>query len=495
MTIPKILHFTWKSRELPKFFADILAQWRESHADWDIRFYDDADIRAVVADYPEHLAQFDAYRSGIFRSDAFRYFVLHRDGGVYADLDVVPLQRIDGMLEGVQCFAAVGPEPDSQVSDQLYGGMPYSLCNAFMGGVPGHPFWRYCIDRLALAADEDVVDATGPRFLHAAGLTIDRAQRPSAVLPDAWSPLSGTGQPAPMSAAFAARVSEQFDIVPNGRGAVVSHLWRNSWSMPIAYKGVQFWRWPNRLQWAFRRWRNPELAQITIAGPTVEYDEQAPRPVEPLPRVSIGLVAAEGSSGPGIAAALDALDYPRELMRIAIAGPAAGEIGAVLSDPEVLDGAEAPHTALLAWGAERAPYTLLLDARISSLPSNAVRALLATGRPVAGALCDWPEALAESFLYYGPVFKYMYRNGGRIGLVDGASAGREKHGVGRYRTLNFAPMTSVSLDCALVASEVVHAGILPDLVYKAHGGSTGFCIRARDLGFEVCAVPSVIARH
>lgn len=42
----------------------------------------------IQTHYPSFLATYDSYEYNIQRADAIRYFVLHRYGGIYMDLDV-----------------------------------------------------------------------------------------------------------------------------------------------------------------------------------------------------------------------------------------------------------------------------------------------------------------------------------------------------------------------------------------------------------------------
>ena len=60
----------------------------------------DAKSRQLIADhYSWFLPTFDGYKYPIQRADAIRYFVLHRFGGIYMDLDVGCLRPIDPLLD------------------------------------------------------------------------------------------------------------------------------------------------------------------------------------------------------------------------------------------------------------------------------------------------------------------------------------------------------------------------------------------------------------
>ena len=105
--IPKILHFTWKSEQLPRQMQIYYDAWRRLHPGWDVRLWTDESMRSFVAEaYPDFLATYDAYPKMIQRADAFRYLVLGKLGGIYADLDVEPYQAVDPLL-GYDCFLGV----------------------------------------------------------------------------------------------------------------------------------------------------------------------------------------------------------------------------------------------------------------------------------------------------------------------------------------------------------------------------------------------------
>merc|ERR1719253_552338 len=91
--IPKIIHQSYKSlAELPAAWQHVPGAWRETHPDYEYRFWSDAANRALIEEhYPWFLSTYDAYPTGIQRADAARYFAVHHHGGVYADMDIVPV--------------------------------------------------------------------------------------------------------------------------------------------------------------------------------------------------------------------------------------------------------------------------------------------------------------------------------------------------------------------------------------------------------------------
>eukprot|EP00884_Botryococcus_braunii_P017341 jgi/Botrbrau1/4290/Bobra.0390s0030.1 len=97
--IPKLIHQTYKSSNVPKSVQPFMQSWRRLNEDWEIRFYDDdACLDFVKREFPEYL---DAYRGlpkHVERSDFFRYMVVLRLGGVYADIDTECRQPLNSLL-------------------------------------------------------------------------------------------------------------------------------------------------------------------------------------------------------------------------------------------------------------------------------------------------------------------------------------------------------------------------------------------------------------
>ena len=126
--IPHILHQSWFGGEarIPPVYRAYRVGWRRLHPGWTFRLWDEAGARELVAThYPEYLALYDGYPHRIQRIDACRYFILHQQGGVYADLDVECLKPIDELLAGLDFFIS----------------KPWACTNAVMGSAPGHRLW------------------------------------------------------------------------------------------------------------------------------------------------------------------------------------------------------------------------------------------------------------------------------------------------------------------------------------------------------------------
>lgn len=115
--IPKKLHFTWKTaklQELPELFKQIQIKWKLLNPDWEIKIWTDEECEKLIKDkYPELYFFYSDFEVTAERSDIFRYLVLDTEGGYYADMDIEPLQPLDGLLEVTKhpdCMVGLEPE-------------------------------------------------------------------------------------------------------------------------------------------------------------------------------------------------------------------------------------------------------------------------------------------------------------------------------------------------------------------------------------------------
>jgi Glycosyltransferase sugar-binding region containing DXD motif len=162
--IPRIVHQTSKSRCVTQEMADAAAKWKFDN--WSYYFYDDEAVGRLIASEADSFPQIDAlFRTcmphGALKSDVFRYLVLHRHGGIYADLDSGPnaLDPKVHLPDTVDAFFVV----------ELYG----MLSQYFMVSSPKHPLMWYAVRHsLAnLVQERDtgriaVAMKTGPHALH-----------------------------------------------------------------------------------------------------------------------------------------------------------------------------------------------------------------------------------------------------------------------------------------------------------------------------------------
>src|SRR6185312_15350719 len=154
--IPRLVHQTYRSGDLPEPIKNNVAQLKSDNPDWDHCFYDDSDIeRFITETYSTEIHS--AYKRinpiyGAARADFFRYLLMYDHGGVYLDIKssfsgpISDFIREDDQFvigqwnngkgepyEGWGIWPEVGHVPGGEFQQW------------FMIAAPGHPFLRAAI--------------------------------------------------------------------------------------------------------------------------------------------------------------------------------------------------------------------------------------------------------------------------------------------------------------------------------------------------------------
>ena len=152
--IPKIIHQSWKTKDIPNI-------WKEYHKTWMEKFptseykhilWTDEDNRNLIKEhYPWFLETYDGYPKNIQRADSVRYFYLFHYGGIYADLDCEVRNNFFDKLDQdkiniVQCCYQEG-----------------RMMNCLMASPQGEQKWKLVFDKMIQAKDGlKTVHTTGP---------------------------------------------------------------------------------------------------------------------------------------------------------------------------------------------------------------------------------------------------------------------------------------------------------------------------------------------
>ena len=135
--IPRILHQTWKTGDVPPRLREFHDSWRKHHPSWELRLWTDADNESLIAEHlPEFVTYFRTATPAILRVDLVRLAYLHRFGGVYADLDYEAIRPLDVLLS--TNHAILGREHDG--IGQVMRGRDF-IINALIASPPAHPLW------------------------------------------------------------------------------------------------------------------------------------------------------------------------------------------------------------------------------------------------------------------------------------------------------------------------------------------------------------------
>ncbi|KAG7661103.1 CSH1 [[Candida] subhashii] len=156
--IPKIIHQTYKTNDIPEIWKAGQQACIDLHKqDYQYMLWTDDTARKFIQEhYPWFLKTWDSYPYPIQRADAIRYFVLDHHGGIYIDLDDGCQRKLDALLT-VPAFVRKT--------------LPTGISNDVMGAVPSHPFFKKVIEDLQkyqrnwLVPYITIMFSTGPLFL------------------------------------------------------------------------------------------------------------------------------------------------------------------------------------------------------------------------------------------------------------------------------------------------------------------------------------------
>ncbi|MBU1100160.1 MAG: hypothetical protein KKA84_07125 [Bacteroidetes bacterium] len=235
MKIPKTMHQTWKDEQIPEEWKYFTETWKKYHPSWKYILWTDEDGSKFVKEYyPEYFDLYSSYPLDIQRADAIRYFILHKMGGVYVDLDIECLQKIDPLLYEKEFV--IGEEPPIHAK---YCGIKQVICNAFMASVPGHPFMAAVLKEIKTCDSSfngkanDVLTTTGP-------LMITKVYNNNNHIIDLLAPKfiypykNGHAELRKLYENLLPEDDKRKRLIKNGTYAV--HYWSNSWARNLAGK-------------------------------------------------------------------------------------------------------------------------------------------------------------------------------------------------------------------------------------------------------------------
>ncbi|MFA0812840.1 glycosyltransferase family 32 protein [Microbulbifer epialgicus] len=167
--IPKLIHVTWKSKNLPDNFSRVLSYWKSLNPNYKIVLWTDEDNRNLIREkFPFFLEVYDSYTNHIQRVDAVRYCILYTYGGIYVDLDFLPIRPLGTFFEGKKCVLSKEPPFAAERRN-----MRKIISNAMMASIPRLNFFKCIIDEMAsnyklfdhLDEESRVLETTGPFML------------------------------------------------------------------------------------------------------------------------------------------------------------------------------------------------------------------------------------------------------------------------------------------------------------------------------------------
>lgn len=169
----KIIHQIWfgtipnkliakKTYEKFKLYRD---SWKLKNPEWyHIEWSKQLCYDLVSKYYPEHLSMYKNYQYEIQRCDIVRYFILHRYGGLYADMDYYCNKGWDEVIKKYPYDLYLVQTPNSY---------KHNVSNSLMYSKPKHMFWKHVFLELELKKDNNyytrhltIIFTTGPGILN-----------------------------------------------------------------------------------------------------------------------------------------------------------------------------------------------------------------------------------------------------------------------------------------------------------------------------------------
>ena len=156
------VHNTWPTANVCEPEATLSSSWTRIHPQWHRRLWTDFDNRALVKDaFPQLRGVYNSYPYPIQRADVIRYCLLHRYGGIYADMDYEVFTPVTELMNTDR--VALVARSDCVAT------------NFLMASPPNDPFWQHVISALPRAHEVTLYDkvkmlravfeTTGPTFL------------------------------------------------------------------------------------------------------------------------------------------------------------------------------------------------------------------------------------------------------------------------------------------------------------------------------------------
>jgi hypothetical protein len=142
-TIPKVIFQTWKTKYLSDNLKRIVDTWKNKNPDYDYILYDDLDCSDFIKNnYDDSIYQtYCEIIPKAFKADLWRYCVLYKYGGFYADVDTICFGKIDDFVTSNIDFIISTDLAHNE-------GQNYCLFNAFIGTIPNNPILLDCINQI-----------------------------------------------------------------------------------------------------------------------------------------------------------------------------------------------------------------------------------------------------------------------------------------------------------------------------------------------------------
>jgi len=189
--VPRIIHQTWKTSEVPESWASSQLSWTKLHPDWTYILWTDADIDYYMKTmWPDDYAFFKSLPWTIQRIDVWRYYVLRDFGGIYCDLDIEPIKNIEAFITNDHIQLVPSANTSGVFTNALMVSRSSNVAKAFwtllINSVKTYAASHTLSIVSAASRHLEIMESTGPLALTRIA---DEFEWPITVLPKAlWNP-------------------------------------------------------------------------------------------------------------------------------------------------------------------------------------------------------------------------------------------------------------------------------------------------------------------
>jgi len=145
--IPKIIHQTWKNKNLSIFFEKNINNIKNLHKDWEYKFWTDEDcIKLIKIELPNIYPLIDKCENNGQKADIFRYAIIYLFGGFYFDLDfffLKPINTYINLNKHNLCFFY-----ESAEYSPFFYGKNITIANCILGSEKNNLFFKRLLDSL-----------------------------------------------------------------------------------------------------------------------------------------------------------------------------------------------------------------------------------------------------------------------------------------------------------------------------------------------------------
>lgn len=169
--IEKIIHQIWYQgeSEYPEKFQKGIESWKTNHIDWQYMFWDEKKMKSVIRkDYPQYYKKWSDFHYMHQRIDFFKYILMDKYGGMYADIDTISLKSVNPLLKydinGETIIV-------SKMTETFVSDIVGSINNGIIISSQGHPFWKWYMAKIMKQCNKtwwtkfsEIENTTGPSF-------------------------------------------------------------------------------------------------------------------------------------------------------------------------------------------------------------------------------------------------------------------------------------------------------------------------------------------